>query len=56
MRVTVFDVGLAPWLPHAFLANCFINSFCAHVEGEDDMIYAEVLMVMVVSWNKLSGC
>ena len=55
-------MALVPWLPHAFPASWFINSFCVHVVFErstdgEDIIYPELLLaVEVVRWNKLLVC
>ena len=57
MLVTV----LLPWLPHAFPANCFINSLCVHVlfERSTERVYHNLFGPSSdgwrVDWKKLPG-
>ena len=46
--ITVLDVTLVPWLPHAFSASYFINSFSSHAmfgrsTERDETISSELL-------------
>ena len=50
-------VALFLWLPHAFLANWFINSFCSHIvfERSTGERWRNLYRTSSDSWNKLPG-